>query len=132
MWAQFLGIARNDQLEQADRVCIVKDECVIRMLERPLHLFNVVSASADINLWVLWVLDTKSISCSFIVPLPALRTFLKVLSASPDGQTDILIVELRPVKLQKVNQVLAEVYLIGSTLLVLSLQIACDHHSEKK
>ena len=53
--AQIIWVARDDQFEQADRVGIVKDEGVIGVLERPLHLLYVVSTAAYVNILVLRV-----------------------------------------------------------------------------
>ena len=66
------------------------------------------------------------------MPLPPPMALLEILAALSDGETDVLIVELGTIKLQKVDQVLSEVHVVGSTFLVLPLKVACDHHGEQK
>ena len=73
------------------------------MLESTLHSLNVVRAATNVNLGVLRVLDRKSIARALVLTLPASRALLKVLTALSNGQADILVVELRAVKLQEVN-----------------------------
>ena len=98
------------------------------MLEGPLHLLNVVSTAANIDFRVLRVLHTQSVTRPFIVTVPAPGTLLEVLSALSDGEADVLVVELRAVELQEVDEVLTQVHVIRAATFVLSLQIARHHH----
>lgn len=66
------------------------------------------------------------------MPLPPTGVFLEVLAALTNRKPDIFVVKLRPIQLQKVNQVLSEVHVVRSTLLVLPLQVACNHHGEEE
>ena len=77
------------------------------MLKRPLHLLYVIRTAAYINLRVLRILHTQAIASALIMALPALRAFLKVFAAPPYGESNVLVIELRPIQLKEVNQVLA-------------------------
>ena len=73
------------------------------MLESTLHSLNVVRAATNVNLGVLRVFDTESVARALVLTLPASMALLKVLTALSNGQADILVVELRAVKLQEVD-----------------------------
>ena len=73
------------------------------MLESTLHSLNVVRAATNVNLGVLRVLDRESVARALVLTLPASMALLKVLTALSNGQADILVVELRAVKLQEVD-----------------------------
>ena len=94
MWAKLFWVARDYQLEQAYRVCIVEDKSVISMLEGALHFLNVISAAPDVDFRVLRILHAKTIACTFIMTLPAAMAFLEVFASFADRQADVLVIEL--------------------------------------
>ena len=66
------------------------------------------------------------------MPLPPPMALLEVLAALSDGEADVLVVELGTIELQKVDQVLAKVHIVGASFLVLPLEVTGDHHGEQK
>ena len=102
-WSQIVRVARNYELKQADGVCIVKNQCIVGMLEGTLHSLNVIRAATNVNLGVLRVLDRESVARALVLTLPASMALLKVLTALSDGQADILVVELCAVELKEVD-----------------------------
>ena len=62
VWAELLWVARYYKFEQAYRVRIVKNECIVSMLECTLHFLNVIGTAADVNLRVLRILDAEAIA----------------------------------------------------------------------
>ena len=132
VWSQLVRIASDDQLEQANCICVIENQSVICVLEGSLHLLNVVGTAADVNLRVLRVLNTQAVSASLIVGVPPSMTLLEVVATLANAQAYVLVIKLSPIELQKVNEVLAKVNVVRATPLVLPLQIAGHHHGEKE
>ena len=56
-WSQLFWVTSDYQLQQAHRVRIIKDQCVVGVLEGALYFLDVIGTTADINLGVLWILN---------------------------------------------------------------------------
>lgn len=98
------------------------------MLERPLHLLDVVSAASDIDVLILWVLNAQSVPATLVMTFPSTMALLEVVPALTDRQADVLIIELCAVQFQEVDKMFTEVNIVGSAPLVLPLEIAGNHH----
>ena len=77
------------------------------MLEGALHFLDVIGATADVNLGVLWVLDGESIAGTFVVALPSAMALLEVFTALSYRQSNVFVVELSAIEFEEINQVLA-------------------------
>lgn len=121
MWSELIRIAGDDEFEEADRVCVIENKSVIRVLECSLHLLYVVSAAPDVNFWVLRVFDAETVPASLVVAFPTAMALLKILASFPNTQADVLIVELSSVKFKEINKMLSKVHIVSATLFVLPL-----------
>ena len=103
------------------------------MLEGPLDFADIPGAVAHVYFFVLGVLDTQTHPLSLVpVRLPASLLLSEVEAALSYGNAKFLVVEKGAIKFEKVNQMLAKVYLISASLLIAPLQIVSHQHSQQK
>lgn len=77
------------------------------MLERPLYAFYVIRCLANVNFLILRILDTEPEPTALIPSFPTSRLFGEVTIS--DADANIFIIKESSVKLEKVDQMFAQV-----------------------